>query len=111
MYRNVKFLKKIAKCSKSKRDKLLLSATHDQLHCLSEIAYNTLKGNLDFKNHSVKKLKRFKNEIRKLAKKSTALKKKKELLTQRGGFIPLLLSPIISALVSGAISKVITNTL
>lgn len=105
--RNVEFLKKLSKCNKATRDKLIVAANKDQLHCLTEIAYNTIKGKLKHDHVSVKKLKKFRTEIRNLAKKSISLKKKREIIAQRGGFIPLLLSPIISAIVSSVLSKVI----
>lgn len=109
--RNIEFLRLLAKSRKTKRDQLLANATKDQIHCLTEIAHNTLKGNINFKNGPIKKLKKFRKEIRKLAKKSVTIDKKRKILSQRGGFLPVLLTPIISALVTSAISKVLANSL
>jgi len=65
-----------------------------------------------FRFQAFSKLRRHKSKIRKIIDKETKLAKKRELLTQSGGFLPLLLAPIISLVgglvgeaIGGAISK------
>jgi hypothetical protein len=48
--RNLNFLKHLAKSKKNDRVKLLRCCTNDNIKAVSEIALNTLKGNLNLKN-------------------------------------------------------------
>ena len=93
---------------KPKTRKILLEkAKRPVIDALSECALNLLKGSIKLSEKQKKKLKRFKNYLRELANKRVSLKKKK-LITQRGGFIPALLSailPVIGSLIGKAISK------
>jgi hypothetical protein len=80
------------------RKKLIRKASRDNIDALSEVALNTLLGNVPLKDEQKKKLKRHRTKIRQLAHRRTSTKKKKILLVQQGGFLPLLLAPLLSAL-------------
>lgn len=108
--RNKDFLKnifKLAKCKKLKPElkKHVLNATKDQINSITEIAVNTLRGNIPFTKRAKNKLQQHKESIRALAKPKLPLKKRKELITQEGGFLPALLTPIIVSLASELIRK------
>lgn len=104
--RNLSFLKSIYKKSKKERNKVLEKITRDQLHCLVEIAFNVLKGNIPFNSKPLKCLKRYKQQIRNLADNKFSFKRKKELLQQKGGFLSYLVAPIIASLVDKVIESV-----
>ena len=84
--------------SRAPRRRILIrKASKDNIDALSEVALNTLLGNVPLSNKHKQKLKRHKFSIRNLAKK-LSLKKKKEFLVQKGGFLPLLITPALSIL-------------
>ena len=85
-------------------------ATPDQIRALSEIASNIVKGNFKVDSKTFKKLQKHKEHIRKLSKKTCSHIKKKAILTQKGGFLPLLVTPILSAL-GGIAGRVIGSQL
>ena len=66
----------------------------------ADCARNLVEGNIRPPKAKMKKLKQMKNGIRLLARKSVPLKRKKKLLTQKGGAIGAILVPIISAIAS-----------
>lgn len=107
--RNINFLKSIKKCKKCDLEDLFRKASKDNIKCLTEIARNTLKGNIPYNKAAIAKLKKFKTEIRTIGRKNYSLKKKKQILSQRGGFISALIAPVISAIISGVLSKAISN--
>ena len=96
--RNLAFLKEVK--NKSKRLKALKEAKPDTVKLFSDCACNLLKGNLKVHKNKLAQLKKLKNGIRLLAKKSVSLKKKKRVLLQRGGAIASLLIPIITTIAS-----------
>lgn len=100
------FLNYISKCSPKERKALLGTADKSQIACLSEICLNVLAGNVPT---NVKKLRKYKTTIRQLAKRSTCVKRKKKLLSgQTGGFLPLVIPAIVSAL-AGMAGRAIGN--
>ena len=96
--RNEKFLKELVTSSDRRRQSLLEGATKDEIHCLTEIAFNIVKGNFPLDNESLRKLTKHKQAVRKLSKTRGSHKKKKQFLKQKGGFLPLLLAPVLSIL-------------
>jgi hypothetical protein len=84
-----------------KRKKLLLSADTNFIKVLIECCYNILYGNVELPKQNIKKLKKFKEYIRKVAKATKNTNIKKQILVQKGGsFLPLILPSIISGLVT-----------
>lgn len=61
---------------------------------LKRLSKNYLKGNIVLSPSQLKKVRRHKDVLRKLAKSKTSLKQSRSLL-QRGGFISSLLLPLI----------------
>jgi hypothetical protein len=108
LHRNFKFLKKLKRADKKQRRKLLETAEKDSILCVCDCANNILKGNINLKPKEKKQLSRHKEVLRTLAKgKGTRnIKKKRELLIQKGGFLPMLLAPILSV-AGGLLSNLI----
>jgi hypothetical protein len=94
-------LQVLASSTPAVRKQILKSADNDLIKLLIECCFNTLYGNLRHSPSNIKKLKKYKAAIRKIAKPNKNLKKKKEELVQSGsGFLPVLLPSIISGLVT-----------
>jgi hypothetical protein len=89
---------------------LIRIASPDNINAISELALNTLKGNVKLNLKQKSKLKKFKKSLRKLANKRFSVKSRKSLLLQEGGFLPILIAPVLSAL-AGLAGKAVGNAL
>jgi hypothetical protein len=96
--RNQNFLESIHNCKSLKRKKIISSCSSDNIKALSELALNTLKGNLKVKPFQLKQLRKHRTAIRKLSKRNVSEKTKRKLLIQNGGFLPFLIAPFLSAI-------------
>lgn len=70
---------------------------------ICECTLNTLKGNIRLSKKQKKSLSKHKNTLRTLAFKKLSLKKKRNLLVQKGGGFLSLLLPSAISLISGLI--------
>lgn len=103
--RNLPVLRKLCKCKPGQRRKIFLEGGKDIKTCLSECALNILKGTVKLGPTQFKKLAKHKHLVRALSKKKVTYKKAEDIV-QQGGFLPLLLSPILGALTSAAIKGI-----
>ena len=103
--RHFPVLKKLCKCRCSRRLKLYRKAGKDIKLCLSECALNVKMGKVPLSDHEFNKLKKYKNLVRTLSERNVT-KKKAEYIVQKGGFLPLLLAPVIGALANVAIKGI-----
>ncbi len=95
--RNIICLHLLSNAKKPQRDALINTASKDQILCICDCANNFLKGNIPFSDQDIRKLKRYQNQIRYLANnKKATTKNQKQIIVQQGGFLPLLLTPILS---------------
>ena len=78
---------------------ILKGADKDLLHCLSECAYNILQGNVHLTPNQKASLTKYKQKIRQVANKRTALKQKQKIV-QTGGFLPALLAPLLTSVIA-----------
>nr|DAC81294.1 TPA_asm: gasderminX [Ladona dragonfly adintovirus] len=99
-------LRTLIKATPSVRRKIIASGSDDFIKSLCECCLNTLNGNTKIKPSAFAKLKRYKNVLRQLGFGRLSLLKKRKLLIQKGGFLPLLLSSLGSIL-TGALSNLI----
>lgn len=89
-------------CKPCQRNSYLENASEELVHCLCEVCHNILKGNIPLSKDQLNKLGKHKNLMRRLAnvqgkitKKS--LKDKKQIIySQKGGFLPLILTPLLA---------------
>lgn len=106
--RHVHFLQALAHAHPMQRRALLKTAKNDQIESLCEICLNILAGNIPV---NVNKMKRYKSLLRGLARKTSNVQQKKRMLVnQSGGFLPLLAPAIISTL-GGILGRVIGKRL
>lgn len=95
--RNFDFIKILCKNKKKNlRRAILENADPDLILCLCECCDNLLKGNVPINSEQKQKLSKHKNHIRNLANRKNTIKEKRNILIQQGGFLPLLLTPILS---------------
>lgn len=99
--RHINELHTLNSCKTSQRKNYLKDASEDLIHCLCEVCYNILLGNIPVSPQQREKLKKFKNLLRKLVeiqgkKKRKDLKLKRNIIAQTGGFLPLILTPLLA---------------
>ena len=81
------------------RKAILRESDKALVYAICEICDNLLLGNIPLTSAQKTKLKRYRNDLRRLAQKGEGWKTKKEHLVQKGGaFLPLLLSAVASVL-------------
>lgn len=95
--RNGAILKVLCKASPATTKALIQSASPDLVKALCECALNVLKGRVTVSSLQKKKLTRHKRDLRDLVKKKTSFKRRRQIL-QKGGFLGLLLKPVVSLL-------------
>ena len=86
------------KASLRQRHGIIDGTSSELIKAICECGLNCLKGNVSLTNVQKQKLNRHKQKLRLLADKKQSLKKKKELSVQKGGFVPLLIKPILGAI-------------
>ena len=73
---------------------MIVLANRGQMEAIGDVALNLLKGNIIVPTSSFKLLKPHTSKLLYLTHKGPSLKQKKEVLNQKGGFLPALDSPI-----------------
>ncbi len=101
---NLPVLKKLKRCGTVERRKLLEKGGKPLQLCLRECAINVLKGNVPLTKSQLKKLGKHKKKIRDLSQKKTSYKRR-IAIEQKGGFLPLLLAPIVGSILGGLLKK------
>ena len=91
--KHAELLNLLAKAKPKLRKAIIGAADHDLIMCLCECAQNLLNGNVPMCSRHLKRLQRYRSDVRQLVKKRTAQRKKKKIL-QKGGFLSALLAPI-----------------
>lgn len=82
------------------RNAILQKADKNLIKALSEIIFNVLNGKVQLSLLEVKKLRKKRQALYKLAQKSHPVKEKRKLLIQTGGLLPEIIVPALSLLVS-----------
>jgi len=92
------FLKSLIKSKPRNRNQLIRGATIDQIKSIRESILNVANRNVPLKPTQLKKLKRYKKVLSKLAFANPSHTHSKKLIVQRGGFLGVLLPPVLSFL-------------
>lgn len=103
--KHVAFLNALCHADSSQRKTLLRTADRALVRCICECALNVLHGVVQLKESEKARLKKHKSVLRKLVqtngKNGTSWQSKKRTIIQSGGgFLPLLLAPLISTIFS-----------
>ena len=98
-------LSKLQRCrSEKKRLELLEQGGKPLQLCLRECCINVMNGNVMLTKGERKALHEHKDDLRALKNKVTFYKKRLEI-SQKGGFLPALIAPVLAAVVAGLIKK------
>ena len=103
-------LKELQKSRKNKRKAIIEGCDNELIYCLCECVMNVLNGNIPTTKQQKQKLQRYAKTLKKVESRKVSLKKKKELFIQEGGFLPLLLAPIIGV-VGGLIGDLVSSAI
>lgn len=96
--KNKKFFNKLKHANLARRKQLIKIASPDEIKSLCDMCYNIVSSNINLTPHQLRKLKRKKTVIRKLANKKISLSDKRRLI-QRGGFLSII-APLLGTLAS-----------
>jgi hypothetical protein len=101
-------LKIISKIKDSRLRKKILSELADDCiyKALHEIAINTVNKKVPLSTDVKKSLKKYKSHIQELTKRTSNRSKRKRLVVQSGGFLPLLI-PAVASVLGSVLSAVI----
>lgn len=104
--KNVDMLRMLHEAKEHTRRGFLKCCPGDVCNAISEVASNTLKGNIPLTDAQYAGLKRHAKDLETLARKKTSLTKKRQII-QKGGFITALLGPALRLLtpVIGSMAK------
>lgn len=94
----------LTKAKPKERNFILQHGGGDLMKTLSEIAVNTLNGNIKLDGKNLTKLKRYKRQFRSMACPKRSLKSKRNIV-QRGGFLSVLIGTVLSGIISHLLSK------
>ncbi len=115
LVQNRDMLAHLAKCSQNSRNKILHNGEKPLIEAICQIVHNVLEGNIPINEKTKHQLSKYRQSLRTLTDKNS-LKKKKKILVQNGGFLPLLLSavlpflPTIISSVAEVTSKLVSNS-
>jgi len=96
---------KIFEVNPQLRKNILKDSNPDLIKALCEVCMNTLNGNMKISNSTKSQLKKYKKTLRCLASPKVKLTRKRKLLIQKGGFLPVLLG----SLLAGAVGKLVEH--
>lgn len=98
IHRNHDYLSVLGRCSSRERSAIIKHANKDLLLAISEVALNIAQQNIPLSSSQLSALRRHKQLLQLIASKKVSHLKKRKLLVQKGGFLPLLLAPLLSLL-------------
>lgn len=83
---------------KNRRNKLIDVANNNEIKAISECVKNIVEGNVPISSKHLQILKQHKHVLKSIAQRCYPIKKKRELLKQRGGFLGAILPIALGAL-------------
>lgn len=101
--KHIAILHALQHLNKEQREAVLRKADSRIIRCICECALNVLRGNVPLKSCQRRKLRRHAPALRRLATNKGSWKSKKRFVVQSGGFLPLLLAPILGTVLSNLI--------
>jgi hypothetical protein len=100
--KNTEALKTLAKASKSIQKTLLTNASRDLVLTLVQCAKMIIKGNVQLTERQLRALRPYEQLLKRFIATRTPIDERRALL-QQGGFIGMLLKPLIPALINGVL--------
>jgi len=101
LQKHIEVLKLLKKAEKPEQRKHILNcADNGLICCICECVKNVLHGNVHLTTAKKRELAKHKDVLRKIADRKTNINKKRDLLVQKGGFLPALLGPVLGVAAS-----------
>ena len=91
--------------SEEQRKALLRKADAKFVRRICECALNVLIGNVPLSKGHNSRLRKHAKVLRKLAASDITLQRRKNIIVQRGGFLPALLAPLIGTILANFVNK------
>lgn len=95
-------------CTKCQRNNYIEKGSRELIYCLCDICHNILNGNIPISKTQSIKLRKYKRHLRFLSTKNKNNISQKRKVIQEGGFLPILLEPIL-AIATGLVVDLIEN--
>ena len=94
---NLQSLLLLCKSKKKLRKAIIVNADNKFILAICECILNFLKGKVKIDVHRMKKVKKYQNQLRELVKQNVPIKRKRDILEQKGSgiWMSLLLPPIL----------------
>jgi len=93
-------LKLLQICPKKLRKQFIEKVDKQYIKTICECCLNTLKGNVPLTTQQKKKLSKHKGALRQLSNRRLALSKKRKIISQKGGFLNILIPSVLSVITS-----------
>ncbi len=103
----LEMLKYLAKSKSKLRKSILSHADKNLITAICECSDNLLRGNIKISQKVKEQLKKYRHVLRELVEKSS-VKKKRQILVQKGGFLEFLI-PAVASGIAEIISSVISR--
>lgn len=87
------------------RKSILKNCSLSAIKSIQEIAHNVLNGNHKVSPPCYNALKRYKRELRNFTCSNSSQCAKRKIVVQRGGFVPLLISSVLSGIIGKILSS------
>ena len=104
MKRNIDTLRVLHKANPKLRKAILANSNNDLVLALCEVVWNILNGTVHLSTKAKRNLSKHKSVLRSVINKSVGVKAKRQLFTQKGGFLAAVLGPAL-ALLATILSK------
>lgn len=102
---NKHILHVLSKSNSKLRKAILNNSDADLIRTICEICLNTLRGNTQISKTHRNELKKYKTTIRSLGTSKLPLAARRNILVQKGGFLPLLLRTLLSGVIGKLLKK------
>lgn len=88
---------------------LVQKAPKEIIDTVCECCLNVLKGTVPLSPEQKQKLGKHRHLLRQMVKKKIPLHQKKKMIVQRGGFLPLLLGPLLKSVAAPILGSLVGN--
>lgn len=95
LLKHINHIKLLGHCDDKLRRAILKNSDKELIVCLCECVLNFLSGNLKTGDTETKKLESYKNTLRQLILSKGSVSSKRNILVQKGGFLPFIIPAII----------------
>lgn len=102
---NKHILHVLKKSNPKLRKAILKNSDKELIETVCEICHNILKGNVPITTKCRSKLKKYKRDIRSLASPNIKLASKRNIVVQKGGFLPIILEALLSSIIGSILNN------